>query len=138
MLLSRCLHFLHDVVLSFLLPIFSRVVPSPESFFRRILGLASIRGQTTSVGTFIHLSVIFSTVRLSLMFSFLTWYLSVWPHAHLHIFISVTSSFFTWELVTGTVFHPVQHSWNLSVVAYIRIVRTSTIVSSPSRKTLHN
>ena len=28
---------------------------------------------------------------------------SVWPHAHLHIFISVTSSFFTWELVTGTV-----------------------------------
>ena len=28
---------------------------------------------------------------------------SVWPHAHLHIFISVTSSLFTWELVTGTV-----------------------------------
>ena len=32
--------------------------------------------------------------------------LSVWPHAHLHIFISVTSSFFTWELVTGTVSIP--------------------------------
>ena len=27
----------------------------------------------------------------------------VWPHAHLHFFISVTSSFFTWEIVTGTV-----------------------------------
>ena len=38
------------------------------------------------------------TFSLSLMFSFLTWSLSVWPHAHLHIFISVTSSFFTWEL----------------------------------------
>ena len=40
------------------------------------------------------------------MFSFLTWSLSVWPHAHLHIFNSVTSSFFTWELVTGTVSIP--------------------------------
>ena len=27
----------------------SQVVPSPESFFRRIIGLASLRGQTTSV-----------------------------------------------------------------------------------------
>ena len=43
---------------------------------------------------------------LSLMLSFLTWSLSVWPHAHLHIFISVISSFFMWELVTGTVFIP--------------------------------
>ena len=35
--------------------------------------------------------------------------LNVWPHAHLHIFICVTSSFFTWELVTvvyGTVSIP--------------------------------
>ena len=31
---------------------------------------------------------------------------SVWPQAHLHIFISVTSSFFTWVLVTGTVSIP--------------------------------
>ena len=45
-------------------------------------------------------------VSLSLVLSFLTWYLSVWPHAHLHILISVTSSFFTWELVTGTVSIP--------------------------------
>ena len=44
---------------------------------------------------FLHLSAILSTFSLSLMFSFLTWSLSVWPHAHLHIFISVTSSFFT-------------------------------------------
>ena len=55
---------------------------------------------------FLHLSVMFSTFSLSLMSSFLTWSLSVWPHAHLHIFISVTSSFFTWELVTGTVAIP--------------------------------
>ena len=40
---------------------------------------------------FLHLSVIFSTLSLSLMSSFLTWSLSVWPHAYLHIFISVTS-----------------------------------------------
>ena len=55
---------------------------------------------------FLHLSVMFSTFSFFLMSSFLTWSLSVWPHAHLHIFISVTSSFFTWELVTGTVSIP--------------------------------
>ena len=44
---------------------------------------------------YLHLSVMFSTLSLSLMSSFLTWSLSVWPHAHMHIFISVTSSFFT-------------------------------------------
>ena len=43
----------------------------------------------------LHLSVIFSTFSPSLLSSFLTWSLSVWPHAHLHIFNSVTSSFFT-------------------------------------------
>ena len=52
------------------------------------------------------LCVRYSTFSLSLMSSFLTWSLSVWPHAHLHIFISVTSSFFAWELVTGTVSIP--------------------------------
>ena len=36
---------------------------------------------------------------------------SVWPHAHLQIFISVTSSFFTWDLVTGTVSIPYSISW---------------------------
>ena len=55
---------------------------------------------------FLHLSVMFSTFSLSLMSSFLTWSLSVWPHAHLHIFIYVTSSFFTCALVTGTVSIP--------------------------------
>ena len=55
---------------------------------------------------FLHLYAILSTFSLSLMFSFLTWCLSVWPHAHLHIFIYVTSSFFTWELLTGTVSTP--------------------------------
>ena len=52
---------------------------------------------------FLHLSVMFSAFSFSLMSSFLTWSLSVWQHAHMHIFISVTSSFFTSELVTGTV-----------------------------------
>ena len=47
---------------------------------------------------YLHLSVMVSTLSLSVMSSFLTWYLSVWPHVHLHIFITVTSSFFTWEL----------------------------------------
>ena len=55
---------------------------------------------------FLHLSVMFSTFSLSLMSSFVTWYLSVWPQANLHIFISVTSSFFAWELVTDTVSIP--------------------------------
>ena len=55
---------------------------------------------------FLQLSVMVSTFSLSLMSSFLTWSLSVWPHAHLHIFIFVTSSFFTWELVAGTVSIP--------------------------------
>ena len=48
---------------------------------------------------FLHRSVILSTFSLSLKFSFLTWSLSVWLHAHLHILISVTSSLFTWYLV---------------------------------------
>ena len=38
----------------------------------------------------------FDFLHLSVMSSFLTWSLSVWPHAHWHIFISVvTSSLFT-------------------------------------------
>ena len=40
------------------------------------------------------------------MLLFLIWSLSVWPHAHLDIFMSVTSSFFAWELVTGSVSIP--------------------------------
>ena len=63
---------------------------------------------------FLHLSVILSTFSLSLVFSFLTWSLSVWPHAHPHIFISVTSSFFTWELVTGTVSIPYNIAININ------------------------
>ena len=55
---------------------------------------------------FLHLSVILSTFSLALVLSFLMWSLSVWPHANMHIFIYVTSSFFTWELVTGTVSIP--------------------------------
>ena len=55
---------------------------------------------------FLPISVMFSTFSFFLMSSFLTWSHSVWPHAHLHIFISVTSSFFTLELVTGTVSIP--------------------------------
>ena len=51
--------------------------------------------------------VLFAILSISLVSSFVTMYLSVWPHAHLHIFISVTCtvtcSFFTWELVIGTV-----------------------------------
>ena len=38
-----------------------------------------------SLLAFMHLSVIFSIFIRSLMFLFLTWSLSVWPHAHLHI-----------------------------------------------------
>ena len=55
---------------------------------------------------FLYLSVIFSTSSLSLMLSFLTWTLIVWPQAHMYIFIYVTSSFFTWDLLTGTVSTP--------------------------------
>ena len=40
------------------------------------------------------------------MSSFVTRHLRVWPHAHLHIIISVTCSLFTWELVIVTVSIP--------------------------------
>ena len=40
------------------------------------------------------------------MSSFLMWYLVVWPHAHLHNFVSVTSSFFAWEIVIGSISIP--------------------------------
>ena len=43
---------------------------------------------------------------LFLMLSFLISSHSVWPHAHLLILIYVTSSFFTWELVIGTLSIP--------------------------------
>ena len=51
---------------------------------------------------FLYLSVMFSTLNVSLMSSFMimSWSLSVWTHAHLHIFISVTSSFLTWSVST--------------------------------------
>ena len=68
--------------------LFSQVVPSPVAIFRRSLGLVSPN----------HLNLAFS-----LMLSFLTLSLGVCPHAHLHIIIYVTSSFFTWELVIGIV-----------------------------------
>ena len=45
-------------------------------------------------------------LHLSVMSSFLSRSLSVGQHAHLHIFISVTYSFFTWDLVIGTVSIP--------------------------------
>ena len=57
---------------------------------------------------FLHLSVIFSTSSLSLVLSFLTWSLSVWPHAHLNLchfqFLHVGDSHSHCR-------HPVQHSW---------------------------
>ena len=65
------------------------------------------------------------------MFSFLTWSLSVWPHAHLHIIISVTPSFVHVGASDWHCFHPVQqsclndylvylslHVWWYSLVAY--------------------
>ena len=55
---------------------------------------------------FLYLFVILSTSCISLVLSFLAWSLSVWPHAHMYIFISVNSSLFTWDLVTGTVSIP--------------------------------
>ena len=55
---------------------------------------------------FLLLTVVVSILSLSLVLSFLTWSLNVWPHVYLHIFIYVTSSLFTWELVIGTVSIP--------------------------------
>ena len=49
-------------------------------------------------------------------------------YAHLHIFISVTSSFFTWELVIGTVSIPYAsfffgvHSWLVKVLGQFSII----------------
>ena len=56
---------------------------------------------------FLHHSVLFSTYSISLpgvIISRLS--LGVWPQAHIHISISDTSSFFTWELVIGIVSIP--------------------------------
>ena len=50
---------------------------------------------------FLQLSVIHSTFGLSLLLSFLAWSLCVWQHGYLPIFISVTSSFFKFEVVIG-------------------------------------
>ena len=89
--------------------IISRLTQSIHLCFRLYLlpgcGVSSVCIQTLSFSPvscpnhlileLLHLSVMFSTFSLSLMSSFLTWCLSVWLHAHLHIFISVTSSFFT-------------------------------------------
>ena len=45
-----CLGWLSPSISASVFPFFfSQVVPSPESSFRRILGLVSLRGQTTSV-----------------------------------------------------------------------------------------
>ena len=80
---------------------------------------------------FLHLPVMFSTFSLSLMLSFLTWSHSVWPHAHLHIFISVTSSFFMWELVTSTVSIPYSIAGWTIVLCIIRYVKlTEPILSN--------
>ena len=54
---------------------------------------------------FLYLYVMFSTFSFSQMLSFLTWSFRLWPVAHLHIFISVASSMFTWELVIGNRFN---------------------------------
>ena len=66
---------------SIFLAFFSQVVPSPESFLRRIIGLVSSRPNHLSLA-FLYLCVIFSTFSLSLVLSFLTSSLSVWHHTH--------------------------------------------------------
>ena len=68
---------------------------------------------------FLHLSVMFPTFSFFLMSSFLTWSLSVWPHAHLHIFISVTSSFFQVGASDWHCLHPIQHSWLNDRLVYL-------------------
>ena len=80
-----------------------------QSFFLCSLGLTSTWSNHLS-RAFLHLSAILSTFSLSLMFSFLIWSLSVWPHtrsAHLHFcrfqFLNVGAS--DWHCL-----HPVQHS----------------------------
>ena len=69
---------------------------------------------------FQHIFAIFSNSSLSLMLSFLTLSLAVWPHTtHLHIFISVTSSFFTWGLVIGSVSIPYSITINFWVFPFM-------------------
>ena len=69
---------------------------------------------------FLHLSVMFSIFSLSLMSSFLTWYLSAWQHAHMRIFISVTSMQLLhvgasdWHSL-----HPIQHRWLNDHIVYL-------------------
>ena len=69
---------------------------------------------------FLHLSVIFSTISLSLMLSFLTWYLSVaaCPFAHLNFchfpFLHVGAGH--WHCL-----HRVQHSWLNYHLVYISL-----------------
>ena len=49
---------------SVFLAFFSQVVPSPESFFLRSLGLASLLGQTTSIHTVLRLYLLIYIIEL--------------------------------------------------------------------------
>ena len=62
----------------------------------------------------------------------------MWPHAHLPIFISVTSSLFTWELVDWHCLHPVQLSWlnDHLVVVFSYLIERLTSSSSYSIHTV--
>ena len=65
-----------------------------------------------------------SDVIVSHMVSF-----SVWPHAHLHILISVISSFFTFELVTGTVSVPYSIAGWTNMLCIFPLTCGGTLVS---------
>ena len=99
---SQFCHGLPSISASVFLFFFSQVVPSPESFFRRILGLVSIRGQTTSV-------LLSCTSLLCSLLSVSSWCHRFWHgllvcgHKPIFCTSSFLSSFFTCELVTGTV-----------------------------------
>ena len=81
-----------------------------SAFLPTHFGLVSLRVQTNPVSLSAPLCDILYPQTLTDVITFLTWSLGVWPHAHLHFFISATYIvFFVWELFIDTFSTPVQH-----------------------------
>ena len=109
----------------------SQVVPSPVVVFQRRLyipGLVSSRVQTTSASFPCTHSIALHSLPWWYYFPKYVFFISVWPHVHRHIFISVLSSFVTWELVMSTVSIPYS-IWNHLVDMFLNIMYGCILLS---------
>ena len=113
---------------SVFLAFFFQVVPSPESFFwrRPYSWYYLLTRQNHLNHAFLHFSVTFSTIIVSLIVSLC---------ARMSIIISVTSSFFTREIVIGTVPNPYSLAgWTIILWISVAYSRRKTSAHSPSKE----